>query len=249
MKTAQRAIRLLKEFSIDEPELGVVELSHRLQMDRASVHRLLQSLRAEGVIQKDEHSKRYALGSAVMDIAAVRAGWPGIVGIAERHLIRLRERTGEGAALSRTDGRSAICVTMVECRNTVRVTYEVGERIPLHCTASGLVLLSYLEPEKRAALLSGPLHRFTARTVTDAAQLEAACRNIREQESAYTDDTYLEGVRTLASPIRTSRGRVVAAVAISVPSSRLPDAALPGLREHVLSCAAAISEELSLSSR
>ncbi|WP_076858368.1 IclR family transcriptional regulator [Bradyrhizobium mercantei] len=246
MKTAQKTVRLLKQFSLDAPELGVIELSHRLQMDRASVHRLLQSLCGEGIVQQNERTRRYSLGPAIMDIAAVRAGWPGVADVARKHLNQLRDRTGEGAALSRTDGASAICVTMVECRNTVRVVYELGERIPLHCSASGLVLLSHLEPERRAALLAQPLERFTTCTVTDAGELEAECGRVRELDSAYAADTYLEGVRSVASPIRDAQGRVVAAVAISVPSARMPDPSIAEFRKNVLNCASAISDELSL---
>lgn len=244
MKTAVRAVRLLKQFTIDQPELGVVELSHRLEMDRASVHRLLQSLCQEGVVQRSDHTRRYSLGPAINDIAAVRAGWPRVADVAREHLDRLRDRTGEGAALSRTDGLSAICLTMAECRNTVRVVYEIGERIPLHCSASGLVLLAHLDAAKRAEILAGPLEKFTPHTVISVETLKEQCRVVGEEDYAYTADTYLVGVRSVAAPIRDARGQVVAAVAISVPSTRLPDAAIAPLKLELRRCAIAVTDEL-----
>lgn len=244
MKTAVRAVQLLKQFTIDEPEMGVIDLSHRLNMDRASVHRLLQSLCQEGMMQRNERTRRYSLGPAISEIAAVRTGWPGVVEVAEKHLDRLRDRTGEGAALSRTDGSSAICLTMVECRNTIRVVYKIGERIPLHCSASGLILLAHLESDKRDAILKGPLTRFTSNTVTSGDALQKLCRLVHEEDAAYTADTYLEGVRSVAAPVRDAQGRVIAAIAISVPSVRLSDAAVAPLTLEVRRCAVDISEEL-----
>lgn len=244
MKTAVRAVRLLKQFTIDEPELGVIDLSHRLEMDRASVHRLLQSLCQEGVMQRNDRTRRYSLGPAISEIAAVRTGWPGVVEAAARHLDRLRDRTGEGAALSRTDGSSAICLAMVECRNTIRVVYKIGERIPLHCSASGLILLAHLDSRKRDAILKGPLTKFTAYTVISEDALQQQCRVVHDEGSAYTADTYLEGVRSVAAPVRDAQGRVVAAIAISVPSVRLSDLAIAPLTLEVQRCAFDISEEL-----
>ncbi len=109
MKTARKAVQLLRQFSRNEPELGVRDLARRLDMDSASVHRLLRALLAERFVEQDAATRRYRLGFGVVDLAAVRISQHGLLGIASPHLEQLRDETGETVALLVADHMEAVC--------------------------------------------------------------------------------------------------------------------------------------------
>src|SRR5262245_27195096 len=107
MKTARKAAQVLRQFSLMEPELGVRELARRLDMDTASVYRLLRSLLAERLVEQDAATRRYRLGFGVLDLAAVRISQFGVLNVAPPHLERLRDEIGETVALLVADRMEA----------------------------------------------------------------------------------------------------------------------------------------------
>src|SRR5690348_15857549 len=72
VKTVRTTVRLLREFSVKEPDLGVSELARRLDLDKATVHRILWALAADRIVEQDPASKRYRLGFGILDLAASR---------------------------------------------------------------------------------------------------------------------------------------------------------------------------------
>ena len=245
MKTARTAIQLLKQFSVREGWLGVTDLSRRLGMDRGATHRMLQSLRAEGVIEQDPRTKLYGLGPALADLAFAQAREQRLAALAEPHLHALLERTGEGAVLVGADREGPVCLALAECRNKVRVVFDIAERLPWHSTASGLVLLAHMEPAQRAAILSRRLEQAASRTVTDPALIEQMCARVLEEGSIFLDGTHLDGVRAIAAPVRDRQGRVVAAISTAVPSQRLADDTIEPMVAQVRGAADAFSRALA----
>lgn len=245
MKTARKAIQLLRQFSRAEPELGVSDLARRLGVDRASVHRLLRALLAERFIEQDPATRLYRLGLGVLDVAAVRISQHGLLGIAQPHLERLRDEVGETVALLVLDGNEAVCLAVVESRHAVRVGYDIGERLPLHASAGGQVLLANLaEPERRAIYAAG-LRRYTPRTVTDGEMLEAQLARVREERAGWAVDSYFEGIVSAAAPVMDPKQRLAGAVSIAAPMPRRSAEDLPAMAAAARQAAEAIAAEWS----
>ncbi len=243
MKTARNTLRLLRQFTRAEPELGVSELARRLDMDRAGVHRLLRAMLAERFVEQDSQTRLYRLGLGVLDVAAVRISQHGLLNIAPPHLERLRDEVGETVALLVQDGQQAVCLAVVESRFPVRVGYEIGERMPLHASAGGQVLLANLpEPERRAVYAAG-LARYTPRTVTDADALEAHLAQIRAARAGWAEDSYYEGIVSAAAPVMDPKQRLAGAVSVAAPMPRRIAADLPELASAARRTAEAIAAE------
>jgi IclR family transcriptional regulator, acetate operon repressor len=85
----------------------------------------------------------------------------------------------------------------------------------------GLVLLAHMSGDARSALLSGPLRKFTARTITDPKVIEQTLDAIRRDGYAVADGDLHEGVANIGAPVRDADMAVVAAVSISGPSDRI----------------------------
>ncbi len=70
LSSVANSIRLLKAFSVDEPEMGVSHLARRLGLAKSTVHRLASTLIAEGMLEQDRKTGRYRLGAALLELSA-----------------------------------------------------------------------------------------------------------------------------------------------------------------------------------
>ena len=71
VKSVRRAVAILRCFSLDEPELGVTELSRRLDVHKSTASRLLSTLEAEGLVDRNPETGRYRLGIGLIGLAGL----------------------------------------------------------------------------------------------------------------------------------------------------------------------------------
>ena len=103
----------------------------------------------------------------------------------------------------------------------------IGQRTPLHATASGKVLLAWMDAVALKEFLASKLHRYTPQTVTKPTVLEAELARVREQGWASTTEEFEIGLNAVAAPILDATGDVVGAVGTSGPSYRLTVESFP----------------------
>lgn len=238
----------MREFTKDSPKLGVSELARRLDLDRATVHRMLRTLYEERMIDQEANTRLYRLGSGILELARAFVHQHGIAELAKPELDQLRDATGETVALQVLDGKEAVCVTTSESRHFVRVAYVIGERIPLYCTSSGLVFLAGMNPASRKSALSGKLQKYTTKTITDAGKISHIAENVRRTSVAVADETYHDGTRTISAPVRDAGGTTVAAITIAGPVQRVSPKMLIKFKSLLRRTAGAIEKRISHSS-
>jgi len=142
----------------------------------------------------------------------------------ERHAIlaRLVEAIGETCNFTMLDGREVVYVDRVETSANVRLHMKAGSRVPLHCTASGKLLLSDMSLAQRQRLLGpGPLARYTERTIVSFDALERELAKVHATGVATDAGEFLDGSVCLAVPVRDPRGRMCAAFAVHGPAPRM----------------------------
>jgi IclR family acetate operon transcriptional repressor len=156
------------------------------------------------------------------------------------------EISGETANLAVMEGYQAVYVAQAQPVRIVRMFTELGNRVPLHCTGCGKVLLAY-QPDSviTAVIAEMGLPSYTDKTITDPGQFQQELELIRQQGYAVDNGEQEEGVRCLAVPVYGPKGRVVAAVSISGPSSRLDSRRTPSLLPHLKRISAALSSALA----
>lgn len=205
------------------------------------------------LVERQALDKRYVVGPRVSALAlAVQMRSPhrrerGAI------LARLVEAIGETCNFTMLDGSEVVYVDRVETSAGVRLHMDAGSRVPLHCTASGKLLLSDLPPAQMRRLLgSGPLTRYTERTITNIAALERELAKIRASGFGTDVGEYLEGSVCLAVPVNDLHGRICAAVAVHGPAPRMTLkkglSFLPAMRRAANEIAATLLPEVTGSS-
>jgi len=94
-------------------------------------------------------------------------------------------------------------------------------RLPLHSSSSGKILLAYSDEGHLADWLEQDLPAFTEHTVTDPVALREELRQIREQGFAACSEEYKLGVNAVAVPVSDQEDVVVAALSVLGPAYTL----------------------------
>ncbi|HEV2655059.1 MAG TPA: IclR family transcriptional regulator, partial [Ktedonobacteraceae bacterium] len=224
----ERALDLLECLARSSSWVGISELSRATGQPVGTIHRILMTLVAREYVVRDSDTRRYTLGPAFRRLAGTDIQTLDWVKIATPHLQELVEASAETANLVVKEGNRAVHVAQAQPQRTVHMFTELGNRVPLHCTGGGKVLLAYQPDSVIASTIAETgLQSFTETTITDFGQLLQELEVIRQQGYAVDNGEQEEGVRCLAVPVYGPQGKIVAAVSISGPSSRLDNRRVP----------------------
>ena len=246
LSTVRNAARLLKVFRSREADLGVSELARRLGLGKSTVHRMLTTLVAEGLIEQNPRTGGYRLGIVMFELGEAVRVHMDLHAAVGPVLGELRAQTGESSQVGVLDGHEVVYVDRLESAHSLRLFTETGRRVPVHCTSSGKVLLAYLPEARRQALLraAAPLTALTPHTITDQSQLAAELDRVRRRGWAEAVNEREIGVASIAAPLRDVSGEVVAAISIGVPLARCSVMALRRLAPVIMEAAEAASRRL-----
>jgi DNA-binding IclR family transcriptional regulator len=209
----QRALALLTVLGEYPGELTVAQLASDTGMPTSTAYRLLAELEQHGLIRRGA-DRTIALGTRL-----VALGRTAEDGLRERLVVpaasvmeRLSEEVGETAILTAPCGLEAIALHVVETElHSVRLTYALFRRAPMHRGASGKILAAFLEvPERERLLLTAA-----------APELAGALERIRADRLAYTDGELDPAAAAVAAPIFDRRGRIAAGISVAGPRERI----------------------------
>ncbi|MCC7370718.1 MAG: IclR family transcriptional regulator [Chloroflexi bacterium] len=236
VQSVGRALDLFERLVSAERELGLRDLGEACALPVGTVHRLLGSLVERGYARQNPATRRYTVGPNALELARRILARDDLPSRAEPFLRRLAQLTGESANLAALDGSQAVYLVHAAPPRTIRMFTEVGNRAPLYATGTGKVLLAHLEPVRLDAILGRlELRAYTPTTLTTREGLLAELAKIRRRGHAHDDGEFEEGAHCIAVPVRDGTQRVVAALSISGPTSRLTreraDAWLPQVQE------------------
>ncbi len=245
VQSIERALDLLECLARSSKWVGISELSNATGQPAGTIHRLLMTLVARKYVVRDSSTRRYALGPAFRMLVGTSLQMPDWTTIGVPLLRELVEISGETANLAVREGNRAIYVAQAQPRRMVRMFTELGNQVPLHSTGCGKVLLAHQPDSVIASIIAETgLTAYTDKTITDPGQLLQELEMICQQGYATDNGEQEEGVRCLAVPVYGPNGRVVAAVSISGPSSRLDSRKIPMLLPQLKRISSALSSAL-----
>jgi len=232
-QAVERALRLLRCFEVGPPTRPLSELAKLAGLTPATAHRLLRALCRAELLAHDPLTERYALGVALVPLGSRAADAIGVPAIRPM-LESLAAATGESVNLGVRDGSEVLVLVSVPSPQNLRFDQDAGTRVPVHASAMGKVLLAF-DADPDGLIQSIPrLTKLTPATITSRAALSRTLDEIRRRAWAVNDKEREPSVRSVAVPVRAAEGKVVAAVSVQGPSSRMTDGQirdlLPGLQ-------------------
>lgn len=244
LSSVTNALRLLKVFSDQESEIGISDLARRVGLAKSTVHRLASSLVEEGMLEQAEREGKYRLGLALFELGALVRRKMDVTAEARHHLKALSERSGETVQLAVLEQTAALYINVIESQRALRMSYQVGTRAPLHCTAVGKVLLAHADSHLFDSTMELGLARVTDLSITQADELRRELMAIIHRGYAVEEEEAERGLRGVAAPVRDFSGEVVAAIGISGPTHRMSKKILQNFARDLIEVSAAVSQRL-----
>jgi DNA-binding IclR family transcriptional regulator len=244
VQSVERALALLDAVAAASPRgETVAELALVCGINRATAWRLLATMEAHGLVDRDPGTNRYQVGYTVARLAA-SSGVDGLVRRTHHLLERVCAKTGEAADLA--VGRRTELVYVDEVAPPAVLTVNwLARPVPLHATSTGKAWLAWLPAAEVLGLLGTHLEGFTDATVTDITRLLAELDEIRERGFAVSAgelETTLYGVS--APVLREGEERPLAVFSIWGPVNRVPAARFEALGAVAIEAAAAVEVAL-----
>jgi DNA-binding IclR family transcriptional regulator len=244
IQSVARALDLLHVIARSPQPIVLAELASVTGLGRSTAWRLLATMEARGLIDRDVASGGYAMGPGALVLAA-GAGERAILQRARPALDRLARETGETASLAMPRRFGLYYVEQVDPPTRVAANWR-GIELALHASSSGKAFLAHLPSSEREALLARPLHRYTEATITD-----------RRSLGAELDATIRRGFATCAGELEDREfgvsaavvdvlGRPLAAVGVWGPVERLPIGCFDEVGARVARVAAEVGESIGL---
>jgi DNA-binding IclR family transcriptional regulator len=223
-----------------------VTLAHvrsALSMPKSSTHRLLSELAALGIVRRT-HDGRYSLGPRLLYWGEAAAETFDLRATAEPTMRRLRDTVGESVHLYVRDGDTRICIAAVEARHELRPFIQLGRPLPLRAGAAGKVLLAFAEEDVQRQELELATSDRKSWPNAPAADLAEQLERVRRFGWATSIAEREDGVAAVASTVVDSTGRVVAALCISGPTTRLRQQRLDEMSAPLMAAADELSQHL-----
>lgn len=241
IRAVERAIAVLCAFSRESPWLGVTELAEKLDLTKSSVHRVLQVLMAHGLVQQDPVRRHYSLGYRILALSQAVPGEADLRHICQPHMRVLLAATQETIALYAAAGDVRVCLEELESPQMLRMCAGVGRCFPLDRGAASYALLidgpGAGEAWQRVSALLSPERE---------AELLERVQSVRQVGYARSGGETVSGAASIAAPIRSPEGTVVAALSVGGPASRLAGEASARHTGALLDAVARIERDLAV---
>jgi DNA-binding IclR family transcriptional regulator len=232
IQSVDRALRVLAVLS-GARRMSLGEIAARLELPPSTVHGIVRTLVAHGMVLQERDSGRYRLGPATLRLGNVYLDTLDLRSRVVPWAEDLAVRTGFAIRTGVLLPPEVVVVHHAPRPDGSRQMPEVGIVIPAHASALGKVLLAYDETDREKLLAAtSELPSMTGDTVTDPEALRVQLLEVHVTGLAAEVEEAVLGECSLAAPVVDASGTVVGAIGLVVPSTEWPvdPAAVDALR-------------------
>lgn len=212
-----KASDILGVFSAEYPVLTQAEITRRAQLAHSTTRRLLTEMVDHGLLDKTDDGS-FTLGLRLWELGSMSHRVLSMRDTAMPFMTVLNQALGQHVQLAVREGREALIVERLSATNAVGLQLTLRNRVPLHASATGKVLLAYAPEAELTEFLAHPLSQLTPHTVVDPQDQRRDLAQIYRQGYAVMREETQLGVAAVAAPVRTARRQLVASLSVVVPS-------------------------------
>lgn len=243
MSSLHKAIKVLKAFTKEEPNLSLTELSKKTGISISSLQRFVSTFVYEGFLHKDERTKRYQLGHSLLYLGNLVKQESSLMIVAEPILKKLNEEMGESVSMSIIDGFERRCILNFDSTYPLSTKMYVGDTSPLYAGASSKTLLAFM-PNAEEYVENISLEPITDQTILSKEQLLEELQQIRSQRFAKSSSERVRGACSVSAPILNASHQIIASVTLVIPEVRYNDYEEQQLIETIKQAALEIEKQL-----
>jgi DNA-binding IclR family transcriptional regulator len=236
-----RAIDILERLGHNGKKYSVAEIVEYTGLAPSTVHRILQTLVAKNLVAKEEISHLYYLGPGLIPLGIKASQHVNLRDVAVPVLEELSEYTGEDSYLITISGFKGLFLEKVEGKHPLKIVDTYGPEFDLHCGAIRKAILAFQDDEFIDEYIGRGLNGYTENTIVDPEKLRNNLTVIRGKGVSHSVGEYIKYAIGFGAPVRDKTGKVIAAIGIIAPDSRVEEEDIPRLEGSVKEFAEKIS--------
>lgn len=243
-----RGLQLLEILSNYPNGCPLAHLSELAQLNKSTVHRLLQGLQSCGYVKPAPAAGSYRLTTKCIAVGQKALSSLNIIHVAAPHLEALNLITGETVNFSTREDDHAILIYKLEpTTGMLKTRAYIGQHLPLYCSAMGKIFMAYGQPDYVDSYWKthkNKIQQLTCHTIFRLDVMKKELGDIRKNKWAKDREENELGVSCIAVPIFDINARVPYSVSISLSTSRMESLGEKRLIDALQNAANAISAEL-----
>lgn len=201
-----KTFAILDLVSKSKEPLGVSEITRALNFNKSTVFNITHTL-ADLEILKHSHDNKFDLGIKFYLLGRASRIGSDIINSVHPYLEMINQKTRLSAFLGTRSGLHAIILDKVDTAFDIKISSEIGMRLPLLAGAGGKALISlFSDDEVDKILFQNRLKRYTRSTCVDKDKFKKMIKKIRMEGLAVDKEEYIEGIRALAVPLKINNG-------------------------------------------
>ena len=245
VKSATRVCRILTLVGREKGGLRHAGIARALNIPSSSLSGLLASLVEQQFLSLNSETQKYLLGPHILTLAGRYLDGLDLVEHSRPVVQKLAEDSGESVSVSVRVEHEIIVVCKEDSSQLIKQTVQIGQRSPMHATASGKVILAHLSGHEVDQYLSSvELVALTPKTITDRKTFQRELEQVRSSGIAHNREELTDQIVAIAAPIFDLYGIVVASIVVSMPDIRFNDDKEILIERLVKEAARTISQKL-----
>lgn len=242
--TIEHALNVLELFDGSSPLLSLSEISQKTSLHKSTAYRIVNVLVGRRYLEKDNVTKKYRLGLAVVGLASRRINDLDLISEAHPLMVRLNSETSLTSQLCILDGTEVVYVDEVNS-SEVRRSSSMGFRDAAHASSMGKCLLASLSREDLEWRYSGyHFKQYTDKTIKSLEALKAELREVRKKGYATNFGERNPILSSIACPIYNYNGEIIAAISLGASSYLFIPETINNILPHLQRYALMISKRM-----
>lgn len=217
MSSTLRCLKVLELLAEDPFELSFTDLAAKLDVPKASAHRLCTTLIEANLITQEPVSRRYMLSSHALWVGSGYLRHSPIYRAAFFPMQELARQVPGTVQLGVMDLDYVLFIHSVGYSGAPHAFADVGLRRPLNATASGKIFLAGMATEDLERIMAKSTERYTSSTITSLAKMKQEIVQVRKMRYARNVEELLPGYWVLAAGVGGQEGRPAAAISLTLP--------------------------------
>ncbi|WP_107947723.1 IclR family transcriptional regulator [Lysinibacillus parviboronicapiens] len=246
MQLLERAMTIAKALASETTEnsLSISELATKVDLPLSTLHRILKAMIQQGMIEQDEQTKHYRLGTIWMEIGLQVYDTMDYISKIRPELERLAREVEESVYLSKPAGTDTIIIERIDsAANPIRIYDQLGIRIPMHIGAANKAILAAMPASQASEIISQLVPN------EDIADFNFQLAQVQKQGFAISHGERTTGTSSVAVAVLNGFGEIVGAVSIGFVSFNVTEEQIQLLTERLLETGKRVSMKLGYRAR
>lgn len=237
---------ILELLAREKEPFGISEISNALNLNKSTVFNTVHTLCELGILEIGSDTK-FCLGTNLYLLSRAAGKGSELIQTVYPFLEKINKKTKLSAFLGIRSSLRAVIVDKVDDAFDIKISSEVGMRLPLLAGAGGKALLAQLSDSEIDRILSeNKLRKFTPQTCVDKREYRKAIMKVRKEGIAFEKEEYIEGIIAFALPLRTRKQDLQAAIWAVGLRRQVAEEVVPGFSQILKEIVEEINVRLSL---